>query len=112
MPADGLNSEDVVSADLQAVNFSSTGWLAPVEGAGTGFEALVQSSENAAPLDVSRLRFLTNPADLMKGFNPTGDRYALAARLTGPARSAFGPPEGDTQSPPATWQSPVSPGSP
>ena len=98
VPADGFNSEDIVSADLQAVNFSSTGWLAPVEGAGTGFETLVQSSENAAPLDVSLLRFLTNPADLMKGFNPTGDRYALAARLTGSARSAFGPPEGDAES--------------
>ena len=98
VPADGLNSEDVVSADLQAVNFSSTGWLAPAEGASTRFQALVQSSENAAPLDVSRLRFLTNPADLMKGFNPSGDRYALAARLTGPARSAFGPPDGDAES--------------
>jgi ABC-type uncharacterized transport system involved in gliding motility auxiliary subunit len=98
VPADGLNSEDVVSADLQAVNFSSTGWLAPVEGAGTRFEALVQSSENATTLDASRLRFLTNPADLMQGFNPTGDRYALAARLTGPAISAFDAPDGDVQS--------------
>jgi len=98
VPADGFNSEDVVSADLQAVNFSSTGWLAPLEGAGTRFETLVQSSENAAPLDVSRLRFLTNPAELMKGFNPTGDRYALVARLTGPARSAFDAPDGDVQS--------------
>ncbi len=98
VPADGLNSEDVVSADLQAVNFSSTGWLAPVEGASTRFEALVQSSENAAPLDASRLRFLTDPAELMKGFNPTGDRYALAVRLSGPARSAFDPPDADAQS--------------
>jgi ABC-type uncharacterized transport system involved in gliding motility auxiliary subunit len=98
VPADGLNSEDVVSADLQAVNFSSAGWLAPIESASTRFEVLVQSSENAAPLDVSRLRFLTDPAELMKGFNPTGDRYTLAARLTGPARSAFDPPDGDAQS--------------
>jgi ABC-type uncharacterized transport system involved in gliding motility auxiliary subunit len=98
VPADGLNSEDVVSADLQAVNFSSTGWLAPLEGASTRFEALVQSSENAAPLDASRLRFLTDPAELMKGFNPTGDRYALAVRLSGPARSAFDPPDADEQS--------------
>ncbi|MEE8340077.1 MAG: Gldg family protein [Xanthomonadales bacterium] len=98
VPADGLSSEDVVSADLQAVNFSSTGWLVPLEDAGTHFEALVQSSENAAPLDTSRLRFLTDPADLMKGFNPTGDRYTLVARLTGPARSAFDPPDGDAES--------------
>jgi len=98
VPADGLNGEDVVSADLQAVNFSSAGWLAPVENAGTRFEVLAQSSENAAPMDASRLRFLTNPAELMNGFNPTGDRYALAARITGPARSAFDPADGDEES--------------
>ncbi len=97
VPADGLNGEDIVSADLQVVNFSSTGWLAPIEGASTRFETLVQSSENAASLDVSRLRFLTDPAELMKGFSPTGDRYALVARLTGPAKSAFDPPDGDAQ---------------
>ena len=98
VPADGFNGEDVVSADLQTVNFSSTGWLAPVEGAGTRFEALVQSSENASPLDASRLKFLTNPAELLKGFNPSGDRYALAARVTGPAKSAVDAPEGDAVS--------------
>jgi ABC-type uncharacterized transport system involved in gliding motility auxiliary subunit len=98
VPADGLNGEDIVSADLQVVNFSSTGWLAPIEGASTRFETLVQSSENAASLDVSRLRFLTDPAELIKGFSPTGDRYALVARLTGPAKSAFDPPDGDAQS--------------
>ena len=98
VPADGLNNEDIVSADLQSVNFSSAGWLAPLEGASTRFEALVQSSENAAPMDVSRLRFLTDPAELMNGFYPTGERYALAVRLTGPARSAFDPPGEDAQS--------------
>jgi len=98
VPADGLNAEDVVSADLQAVNFSSTGWLAPLEGAGTRFETLVSSSENAAPLNVSRFRFLTDPAELMKGFNPSGDRYTLVARITGPVTAAFDPPDGDSES--------------
>jgi ABC-type uncharacterized transport system involved in gliding motility auxiliary subunit len=88
VPGDGLNSEDIVSADLEVVNLSSTGWLTPLEGARTGFQALVQSSENAAPMDASRLRFLTDPAELMNGFNPSGDRYVLAARITGPASSA------------------------
>ena len=87
--ADGLNDSDVVSADLQSVNFSSTGWLAPLEDATSVFEALVESSEDSAPMDATRLRFLTNPQDLSKGFEPTGDRYALAARITGQAKTAF-----------------------
>jgi ABC-type uncharacterized transport system involved in gliding motility auxiliary subunit len=89
VPVDGFNNEDIVSADLEVVNLSSTGWLTALEGADTTFEALLKSSENAAPLDSSRLRFLTNPAELMSGFNPSGDRYVLAARITGPATSSI-----------------------
>jgi ABC-type uncharacterized transport system involved in gliding motility auxiliary subunit len=93
---DGLNGEDIVSADLEAVNWSSAGWLEPVDGATTQFQPLVETSENAAPLDASRLRFLSDPTDLLSGFQPTGDRYALAARVTGPAASAFtAVPEGE-----------------
>jgi ABC-type uncharacterized transport system involved in gliding motility auxiliary subunit len=89
VPGDGMNDGDIVSADLEIVNFSSTGWLSAIENATTKLEPLVQSSENAAPMDASQLRFLSNPADLMNGFNPTGNRYTLAARITGPAKTAF-----------------------
>ena len=94
VPASGINAEDIVSADLEIVNFSSTGWFQPAEGAGTKFDPLVQSSENAAPMDASRLRFLVNPNDLLSGFNPTGQRYTLAARVTGPAQASMQAPEG------------------
>jgi ABC-type uncharacterized transport system involved in gliding motility auxiliary subunit len=93
--ANGMNATDVVSADLQSVNFSSTGWLAPLEGTDTAFEALVESSEFAAPIDAVRLKFLSNPQELSRDFEPTGDRYALAARISGQAGTAFeAPPEG------------------
>ena len=85
----GINNSDVVSADLQSVNFSSSGWLTPLEGASSSFEPLVQSSDAAAPIEAARIRFMSNPQDLSKGFEPTGDQYALAARITGQARTAF-----------------------
>lgn len=94
VPASGMNSGDIVSADLEMVNLSSAGWFEPVDGAGTQLDVLVQSSENAAPLDASRFRFLGNPADLLSGFNPTGERYALAVRVSGPAAATFEAPEG------------------
>ena len=91
----GMNNTDVVSADLQSVNFSSTGWLAPLANASTGFEPLVESSEDAAPIEALRLRFLSDPQDLARDFQPTGDQYALVARITGEAGTAFEqPPEG------------------
>ncbi len=92
---DGINNTDAATADLNSVNFSSTGWLAPIEGALTVFESLVESSENAAPIEAARLRFLSNPEDLSRNFQPTGDRFTLAARITGQAKTAFvQPPEG------------------
>ena len=92
---DGLNGDDIVSGDLEVVNVSSSGWLEATEDAATTFTPLLTTSENAAPIEASRLRFLANPADLQAGFQPTGDRYALAARVQGPATSAFdAPPEG------------------
>ncbi|MDT8321433.1 MAG: Gldg family protein [Xanthomonadales bacterium] len=96
VPAEGLNDEDIVSADLEVVNLSSTGWLETTGEGETRFEALVQSSENAAPMDASRLRFLANPTDLMTGFNPTGERYTLAARISGPAEAVIEAPEGSS----------------
>lgn len=93
--AEGMDQQDVVSADLESVNFSSTGWLQAVDGATTRFDPLIRTSRNAAPMEASRLRFLGNPADLMSGFTPTGDEFALAARISGPAKSAFeAAPEG------------------
>jgi ABC-type uncharacterized transport system involved in gliding motility auxiliary subunit len=95
VPGEGLNAEDIVSSDLELVNFSSTGWFGIDEDAGTAVEVLAQTSENAAPLDASRMRFLTSPTDLLSGFNPTGDRYPLAVRISGEAATAFPePPEG------------------
>ena len=92
---DGINNSDVATADLSAVNFASTGWLTPLENTTTVFENLLQSSQNAAPIDAARLRFLSNPQDLSRDFQPTGDQYALVARITGQAKTAFEqPPEG------------------
>jgi ABC-type uncharacterized transport system involved in gliding motility auxiliary subunit len=89
VPPEGLNTDDIISADLEVVNFSSVGWLQAAENATTKFEVLAHSSENAGPLDASRLRFLANPNDLLKDFKPSGESYALAARITGSANSAF-----------------------
>ncbi|MEJ2383851.1 MAG: ATP-binding cassette domain-containing protein [Xanthomonadales bacterium] len=90
----GMNPDDIVSADLETVNLSSTGWFAPLEDAATAFEPLVRSSENAGPMDASRLRFLADPNDLLTGFNPSGERYALVARVSGPAEAAVDAPDG------------------
>jgi len=86
---DDMNQKDVVSASLDKINLATAGWLAARPGAKTTFEPLLQSSTSAAPIPAQRFNALNDPATLRDGFKPTGTRYALAARVTGPVESAF-----------------------
>src|ERR1700722_12560613 len=91
---DDMNQKDVVSASLDKINLATVGFLSAHAGAKTKFEALLQSSTSAAPIPAQRFNALLDPATLRDGFKPTGVRYALAARITGPVDSAYpqGPP--------------------
>jgi ABC-type uncharacterized transport system involved in gliding motility auxiliary subunit len=91
-----MNSKDVVTASLDSINMATVGSLAARPGAKTTFEPLLQSSTDAAPIPKTRFIGLSDPSTLRDGFRPTGVRYALAARITGPVESAFpqGPPAG------------------
>jgi len=91
-----LNQKDVTTAGLSVINVATSGYLQPKKGASVQFEPLLQSSTRAAPLGVERFAMLFDPATLLDGFKPTGQRYTLAARVTGTVKSAFpdGPPAG------------------
>jgi ABC-type uncharacterized transport system involved in gliding motility auxiliary subunit len=86
---DDMNQKDVVSASLDKINLATAGFLSPHPGAKTKFEALLLSSTSAAPIPAQRFSMLSDPSTLRDGFKPTGVRYALAARVTGPVDSAF-----------------------
>lgn len=92
LPLRAMNQEDVVTSGLESINIATSGILEPLEGAKTHFTPLLQSSEYAMPFDAARFAMLNNPQELMRELNPTGERYAIAARISGPAPSAF--PEG------------------
>jgi ABC-type uncharacterized transport system involved in gliding motility auxiliary subunit len=84
-----LDRKDVVSASLDKINLATAGALAARPGAKTRFEPLLLSSTSAAPIPAQRFNALMDPTTLRDGFKPTGIRYALAARITGPVESAF-----------------------
>ncbi len=84
-----MDPKDVVTASLEVINVATAGFLSAHPGAKTTFEPLLLSSTSAAPIPAQRFNAMTDPASLRDGFKPTGTRYALAARLTGPVVSAF-----------------------
>ena len=91
---DRLSADDVVTADLDRITVASAGWIEGREGAATTIEPLITSSPEAMAIDVAAIEGMPDPAKLIADFAPRGEPFVLAARVTGPVRSAFpdGPP--------------------
>lgn len=97
----GLNHEgmgkDVITGQIDAVNFATAGSLKPlkVDGATLTFEPLIHTGKQAGVLPAQRFAMLPDPASLKDGFTPSGE-FVVAARITGKVKSAFpgGPPAG------------------
>jgi ABC-type uncharacterized transport system involved in gliding motility auxiliary subunit len=96
-----FNSSDVVTAGLSNINVATTGFLTPIKGATTKFESILQSSTDAETMPAERFAMLFDPSTLLEGFKPTGQRYTIAARVTGSVKTMFpnGPPAGVTLAP-------------
>lgn len=87
---EALNQEDVVTGELETLNFSSAGALGLGRGSSLEMEALAQSSSASALGDVTAVRdAAADPDQLRDDFRPGGEPHVLAARFTGPLKSAF-----------------------
>jgi ABC-type uncharacterized transport system involved in gliding motility auxiliary subunit len=89
LKGEDMDRKDVDTASLEVINVATAGSLAPRKGATTRFQPLLMSSTSAEPMPASRFGPASDPASLRDGFKPTGIRYAIAARITGPVSSAY-----------------------
>ncbi len=91
---DLINREEVTTAQLDILNLASAGSLTQTEDARTSLTHLLSSSTRSMLIDGSYLVFRPDPAKLMSEFSPSGVSFTLAARVKGPAATAFpdGPP--------------------
>jgi ABC-type uncharacterized transport system involved in gliding motility auxiliary subunit len=104
LDASAMNPKDVVTEGLSKINLVTAGHLTEHKGARVAFEPLLFSSDQAQLMPVSRMQVLQDPATLLDGFHPSGERYTLAARVSGNISSAFpaGLPQGATLTPGTT----------
>lgn len=89
-------SGDVITAALDTVNLATPGFLVPTPVKGVTFEPLLTSGTQSAPISTEKLAMAVTADGLRSGFEPTGERYVAAARVSGALPSAFpgGPPAG------------------
>jgi ABC-type uncharacterized transport system involved in gliding motility auxiliary subunit len=87
--ADNFDHSDQVTSSLQALNLASAGAISPAKGATTTFTPLISSSDQADLLDAAQVRTTPRPQDLGNAIHPSGSPYTIAARISGPARTAF-----------------------
>ncbi|HCS69000.1 MAG TPA: ABC transporter [Rhodospirillaceae bacterium] len=89
-----LDTTDAVVADIRDLNVGSAGILEPAEDATTTFRPLVTTSEDSEALDVAKLQGRIDIVALFRDFKASGKKLTMAARVTGPVKSAFpdGPP--------------------
>jgi len=88
--AQDLNHDDVVTASLQRVNFSTAGFFELAQDTKARFTPLVQTSDEAAVVPSQRVRDATaDPSVLLENYEPTHERYVIAGRLRDTFRTAF-----------------------
>jgi ABC-type uncharacterized transport system involved in gliding motility auxiliary subunit len=88
----GFDAEDLVTGPIPNMMFATAGILEALPGATTEFRPLVRTSPESMQIDVSAVQFQPDPKRLLTSFVPGNVPLTLAARVRGPAKTAF--PEG------------------
>ena len=96
--ADGLARDNMITADLSHLTMAGAGSIEPIDGATTKLEPLVTSSPDAMKIPADKLQGRPDVAGLLRDFKSDNRRYVLAARVIGPATTAF--PDGPPKPPP------------
>ncbi len=95
LQARNLNHDDPITADLSQLTMATAGILEPTKDAKTKFIPLIFTSPDSEAIPVEKVQGTPDVAGLLQQFKPDGKPLALAARITGPANTAFpdGPPK-------------------
>jgi ABC-type uncharacterized transport system involved in gliding motility auxiliary subunit len=81
--------EDIILFGLESMNWSSAGIIDLIEGSETQVQVMLSTSDQSMPQKAELLTSLQDPQDLLNDFAPTGERYALAVKVSGKAKTAF-----------------------
>jgi ABC-type uncharacterized transport system involved in gliding motility auxiliary subunit len=90
---ENLAQNEVITGELEQLRFLTPGSLKQIAGAKTKFTPLAWTTDQSMLVDLKVAKAPTpDPIALLNDFKPDKDRHVLAARITGPATSAFDAP--------------------
>jgi len=89
VPKANLDHDDLVTANIDHLNLATVGALEQTKDATTRFTPLFWSSEESEVYDLNFVKSGPTPDELLADFKPSGTRHILAARVSGPIKSAF-----------------------
>jgi len=89
LSAQHFNPDDVVTAQLPNLAMASAGILRKKEGSNVELTPLVQSDEQAMQIETGRIQFMPDVEGLLRTYRPEGEKFILAARVTGQVKTAF-----------------------
>ncbi|TNE37437.1 MAG: ABC transporter [Sphingomonadales bacterium] len=95
---ESYSPDELVTEPLQrGINLGTVGHLEAVPGATTTIIPLISSSTDSMLIPVDEVQYQPDMDRLLRDFDPTPQQYVIAARITGPAQTAFpdGPPADD-----------------
>jgi ABC-type uncharacterized transport system involved in gliding motility auxiliary subunit len=89
-----FNRSDILTHETALIQMASAGILKPKEGATTTLTPLIETSAQAAAVDIEPIKMMPDPVSLLANFKSEDKRLILAARINGPVKTAFpdGPP--------------------
>jgi ABC-type uncharacterized transport system involved in gliding motility auxiliary subunit len=92
--ADEVDQDDAITGRLSQLNVATAGILRHRPEATTDWTPLVRTSPESMRADATRFMFMPDPKGLLTDFEPGGEPFVVAARITGNAVTAFpdGPP--------------------
>jgi len=84
-----FDTSDAIIGDLQQINLGTSGVLEKVEGATTTVTPLISTGLQSMRMPADKFIGLPDVVTLFREFKPQNKAEILAARISGPAKSAF-----------------------
>jgi len=85
-----LNPTDITTAQLQSINVSTAGFFQLAKDSKNKLTPLIQTSADAMTVAADRVKFMTDPSQLLVDYKPDGAQpFVVAGRLEGKFATAF-----------------------